>query len=126
MFDFLKRKNVFDSLKAHVITGNYRHLFYLQHRAFFDAIAEREIKRHLREGKTILYAPTWRDYEKSSSFFDAIHLMIETLPDHYNLIVKLHPNLLLLGCNGPSLLVGTQQQVLHHTLPHSPCLGEAL
>ncbi len=95
MIEFLKRKNVFDGLKAHVITGNYRRLFYLENRTFFDPIVEREIKRHLKAEKTLLYAPTWRDYEKSSSFFDAIHPLIEALPEHYNLIVKLHPNLLL-------------------------------
>ncbi len=43
----------------------------------------------------MLYAPTWQDYEKSSSFMDAIEPLIETLPTNHNLIVKLHPNLLL-------------------------------
>ena len=40
---------------------------------------------------TILYAPTWQDMESSSSLFDVGLPIIDQLPDHYNLIVKLHP-----------------------------------
>ncbi len=92
MIDFLQSKHAYEQLKGHVLTGNYRHQFYLKHQAFYDALAEREIRLPEAE-KTILYAPTWRDYERSTSFFDATAPLIDQLPEKYNLIVKLHPNL---------------------------------
>lgn len=94
MLDFLKRKFVFDQLKGYVIAGNFRYQFYLDHRLFYDPIAEKEISRRLPKAeKTLLYAPTWQDYEHSSSFFDAAIPLIEKLPESHNLIIKLHPNL---------------------------------
>lgn len=42
MIEFMRRKEVFDQLKGHVVTGNYRYQFYLDNRAFYDAIAERD------------------------------------------------------------------------------------
>jgi teichoic acid glycerol-phosphate primase len=96
MIDFLKRKFVFDQLKGYAILGNFRHQFYLQHRTFYDALAEKEISRRLPKAKkTLLYAPTWQDYERSTSFFDAASPLIEKLPEEHNLIIKLHPNLYL-------------------------------
>jgi teichoic acid glycerol-phosphate primase len=94
MIDFLKRKFVFDSLKKYVITGNFRYQFYLDHRSFYDPIAEKKISQRLPKAeKTFLYSPTWQDYEHSSSFFDAAAPLIEKLPENDNLIIKLHPNL---------------------------------
>jgi teichoic acid glycerol-phosphate primase len=94
MIDFLKRKFVFDQLKGHVMTGNFRYQFYLDQRPFYDSIAQQEIARRLPKAeKTLLYAPTWQDYERSSSYYDATAPMIEKLPENHNLIVKLHPNL---------------------------------
>lgn len=94
MIDFLQRKAVFDQLKGHVITGNYRYQFYLDHQSFYDEHAEKQIARRLPKAeKNLLYAPTWQDYERSSSFFDAIAPLADTLPEQHNLIIKLHPNL---------------------------------
>ena len=96
MIEFLKRKGVFDQLKGHAIVGHYRRQFYNAHKPFYDALAEQEIFRRLPAAKrTLFYAPTWQDYEKSSSFFNAMPPLAETLPAEHNLIVKLHPNLLL-------------------------------
>ncbi|MBS0651100.1 MAG: CDP-glycerol glycerophosphotransferase family protein [Verrucomicrobia bacterium] len=96
MIDFLKRKNVLDQLKSRVVTGNFRHAYYLQNKQFFDALADKEVFRRLPQSeKTILYAPTWKDNEKSTSFFDAATPLIEGLPENWNLIIKLHPNLIL-------------------------------
>lgn len=95
MIDFLQRKNVFNQLKKHVITGNYRFAYYLHNQPFYDNLAEREVFRRLPQSeKVLLYAPTWKDSERSSSFFDAAPSMIDNLPDNWNLIVKLHPNLI--------------------------------
>ncbi len=94
MIDFLKRKGVFNQLKASVITGNFRLQFYLKNKAFYDNLVAREILRKLPSAeKTLLYAPTWQDYEKSSSFYDATIPLIEHLPENWNLIIKPHPNL---------------------------------
>ncbi len=96
MIDFLTRKGAFDQLKGYVTTGNFRYQFYLEHRTFYDQIAEREIASKLPKAeKNLLYAPTWQDYEKSTSFFDATDPLIKKLPTEHNLIIKLHPNLML-------------------------------
>ena len=44
--------------------------------------------------KIVLYAPTWKDCENSSSFEGAISHLVENLPESWGLIVKLHPHLL--------------------------------
>ena len=95
MIDFLKRKSVFDQLKQHVIVGNYRYEFYLAHKDFYDSLVRADIVRKLsKAARTILYAPTWQDYERSGSFFDAIAPLAQNIPSDINLLVKLHPNLL--------------------------------
>ena len=94
MTDFLKRKFVFDQLKGYVLTHNFRYQFYLKHRSFYDSIAAEKILNRLPKAEKIfLYAPTWQDYERSSSFSDATTPFIKNLPENYNLIIKLHPNL---------------------------------
>lgn len=95
MIDFLKKKNVFDQLQAHCIVGNYRYAFYLQHQHFYDQLAKERVLAHLPPAKrTILYAPTWQDYECSGSFFDALPHLVEHVPPDVRLLVKLHPNTL--------------------------------
>ncbi len=90
MIDFLKQKNVFNHLRAHVVLGNYRYTYYRRNKPFYDQIVQREIPF---KKTPILYAPTWQDAEKSSSFFDACPLLIENLPKKYSLLIKVHPNL---------------------------------
>jgi len=96
MIDFFKEKGVFDNLKAHAIVDNYRYSYYLKHKTFYDELVKNKIGRQLPvRKKKILYAPTWDDVEKSSSFYDATASLIERLPESFNLIIKLHPNLRL-------------------------------
>lgn len=95
MIDFFIEKKVYDQLYAAIILGNYRWEFYSEHKAFYDPLAQKEIFSKLPQGeKTILYAPTWHDVEKSSSLNEAWSLLLEKLPDNWNLILKLHPNAL--------------------------------
>ena len=95
MIEFLQKKNVFEQLKTHIVSGNYRYEFYLQNKDFYDSIAKSTIQRRLPNvSRTILYAPTWQDYESSGSFFDAMPFLAEKIPSDVNLIIKLHPNLL--------------------------------
>ncbi|MBI3236594.1 MAG: hypothetical protein HYZ48_02670, partial [Chlamydiales bacterium] len=94
MCEYLQRKGSFDQLKGYVLTGNFRHTYYLENRPFYDSLVEREVLAKLPPSeKVVLYAPTWIDYERSSSFFDATVPLIENLPPQWNLIIKLHPNL---------------------------------
>jgi len=95
MIEFLQKKKVFDQLRSHVNIGNYRYEIYQRDKDFYDHLAERDISRRLPPAtRTILYAPTWQDYERSGSFFDAMPCLAENIPADSNLVIKLHPNLL--------------------------------
>ena len=96
MIDFLKGKGVLDKLKGYAEVGNYRLTYYHMHKAFYERrVIDKVAKKLPVRKKNILYAPTWNDFEHSSSFYDAISTLIERLPESYNLIIKLHPNLRL-------------------------------
>ena len=95
MIDFLQLKGSFSQLKKHIITGNYRKSYCLKHQEFYNQIVQDKILKKLPSAqKTVLYAPTWKDCENSSSFTKAIPFLVEALPDHWNLIIKPHPHLL--------------------------------
>jgi hypothetical protein len=94
MVDFLQQKEAFNQLKKVEHLGNYRKKFADLHREFYSQVIEKEIESHLNpEGRTLLFAPTWEDAERSSTFFLALPFLLEQLPEHFNLIVKPHPNL---------------------------------
>ncbi len=94
MIDLLKHYNVLKDLNAYAIVGNYRYRYYKKNRAFYERVVSEEVWSYFKEQKsTILYAPTWRDQEESSTFFDVVTHLIEQLPEKYNLLVKLHPNI---------------------------------
>jgi len=94
MITFLKEKKVFNKIQSYLEIGNYRLKYYQMFKSFFNKIIQKEIKIKLPANKaTILYAPTWNDAEKSSSFNKYLEILLKTLPFKYNLIVKLHPNL---------------------------------
>lgn len=94
MIDQLKHHNVFQDLSYHVLTGNYRYTYFKQHQTFYNNIIENEVlNKFAKKQPIILYAPTWLDLEESTTFFDAYSYILGNLPDHYNLIVKLHPRL---------------------------------
>lgn len=90
MIDFFNRYKL---MKPYVTIGNFRYQFYMQHKGWYDAYVTKKIL--LEQKKTILYAPTWQDYEKSSSFFSAIDILMKQKPDQYTLLIKPHPNLKL-------------------------------
>jgi CDP-glycerol glycerophosphotransferase (TagB/SpsB family) len=93
MIDFFIEKKVYSQLDAAITVGNYRYDFYKQHKSFYDTVATKEIFSLFPKGnKTVLYAPTWQDAENSSSLNLAWPLLLKTLPDNWNLLLKLHPN----------------------------------
>ncbi len=96
MHDVLISCGVTDRVKTIIETGNFRWEDYQNHRNFYDEIARNKITRRLPQAaRTLLFAPTWKDGENSTSFLDAYQPLIEHLPADTNLIVKLHPNLLI-------------------------------
>ncbi len=92
MEERLKQADILPTLKGYVKTGNYRLSFYQKYASFYDGLVEKEVFSHFKKRQTtLLYAPTWHDLESSSSLFEVGKLLLNSLPDHYNLIVKLHP-----------------------------------
>ena len=92
MEERLGKMAILPQLDAYVHTSNYRFPFYLENEDFYDEHVENEIFSQFKTKQpTLLYAPTWEDMENSSSLFDVGFPIIDQLPDHYNLIVKLHP-----------------------------------
>lgn len=72
--------------------GAFRKTYYASHKPFYDALIQKELSSLPKENPSFLYAPTWKDYEDSSSFEEAFPHLLKKLPDSLNLIVKLHPN----------------------------------
>jgi len=94
MKDMLAHRGVLQTLQGTATTGNYRYHYYMKHKPFYDSLIQKEVFSKFKKNQTtILYAPTWKDPENSTSFFEVSELLLKQLPDHYNLIVKLHPNL---------------------------------
>lgn len=94
MLDMLREEGVDKDLKQYVLTGNYRYTYYKQHREFYKELIHQEVfSRFAKKQPTILYAPTWLDLERSTTFFSQSDAILGQLPDDYNMIVKLHPRL---------------------------------
>lgn len=75
-----------------IVMGNCRLAYYEKYKILLDQLVETTVFKHFsKKQPTILYAPTWNDYEHATSFFDHWHKCIENIPDNYNLIIKLHP-----------------------------------
>lgn len=101
MLDMLKSLEIEQNLNAAVRTGNYRFQFYKKHKTFYDKIADEEVfGKFAKKQPTILYAPTCNDQDNNTSFMDS-DAIIGKLPDSYNLIIKIHPE--LEETNGPAL-----------------------
>ena len=92
MIEMLKELQIWPQIKAHIRVGNYRFAYYSLHKQFYDDLAEKEIFSGLSRTKpTLLYAPTWKDADGATSFFDQMPNLLQELPSDWNLIVKVHP-----------------------------------
>lgn len=89
MDDLLKKKKI---KKPKFSLGNYRFAYYQKHLKFYQDLLEKELSSLPRDNPCFLYAPTWQDYENSSSFDSAFPYLLNNLPDSVNLLIKLHPN----------------------------------
>lgn len=88
MLDMLKELKI--PIRKYAILGNYRLAFYRKYQSFYDLAARKEVPLD-RSKKTVLYAPTWKDGDGSTSFFTYAPKLINDLPQDWNLIIKLHP-----------------------------------
>jgi teichoic acid glycerol-phosphate primase len=82
-----------DFLRPHVKgrmvrVGQFRYEYYQKTRSFYNALPLAFSKKQ----RTILYAPTWEDAEKNSSFWTTFPILAKRLPESINLLVKPHPN----------------------------------
>lgn len=91
MIDFIQESLGSSLIPPYIQLGNYRFDYYQKHQEFYSSIVQ---KLQLPKKRTLLYAPTWKDPENSSSFFDITSHLIEQLPNDYFLIIKPHINLL--------------------------------
>lgn len=92
LIEMLQELNIWPSIKNYAIIGNYRLKFYRKYQTFYDDLVEREIFSKLNpKNRTLLYAPTWKDQDQSTSFFRFAPSVISQLPKDWNLIIKLHP-----------------------------------
>jgi hypothetical protein len=99
-----------------LFVGNYRYAYFRQHRTFYHALIEKEILAHFQvQQKIILYAPTWHDKENGTSFFSFCSELVETIPLHFNLIIKLHP---LLEEHHPAQTLHCMEKYAHHPQVH--------
>lgn len=90
LIQMLKDLAIWPSISNHAMTGNYRLLFYQKYQSFYDALIEKEVPLNKKK-RTLLYAPTWRDADIATSFFNYGSQVISQLPSDWNLILKLHP-----------------------------------
>lgn len=89
--EMLKKLRIWP-LKRYAITGNYRRLFYQKHKSFYDDLAEREVfSRFKKKQRLLLYAPTWNDSDRSTSFFNHLRWILSEIPTDWNLLIKVHP-----------------------------------
>ncbi len=81
------------SEKTFIQVGNFRYEYFLKHKKFYQTILAKNILSKLPPNLPIfLYAPTWEG-EDLSSYPNAFYSLLDKLPDHFSLIVKLHPNI---------------------------------
>lgn len=91
MHAFIRQKGV----RAKCLkVGNYRYRYFLENKRFYENILQKEKLFFPCGKKTILYAPTWKDYENSSSLETFLDPLLQS-PKDINLIIKPHPNLFL-------------------------------
>ncbi len=89
MLDFIEDKGVLHQIQHVHQIGNYRLAYYQKQKEFYKRLLKRPFDN---DRKTILYAPTWEDFEDSGTLFGLGLQAIEQLLPTCNLLVKLHPN----------------------------------
>lgn len=73
---------------AQASIGNFRQKFYHFHHSFY----ERLLHERFGASRFILYAPTWEDSEENGTFWEAFPRLLDAIPPHLYLFIKVHPN----------------------------------
>ncbi|MCP5492267.1 MAG: CDP-glycerol glycerophosphotransferase family protein [Chlamydiales bacterium] len=116
MRDFFREKNIFPNLRETISVGNYRHSYYTNVKPLYMGIFDSKIQSQFSEKKPlILYAPTWNDEFQSHSILEIAPDLIENLPNNYNLLIKIHPNV--------SIQQSLQIERMIDTYQHRPNIG---
>jgi hypothetical protein len=90
LIEMLKKLAIWPHISRYAVVGNYRLPYYRKHRSFYESLVEKEVPLD-KAKKTLLYAPTWKDADGATSFFQYGKRLIDELPSGWNLIVKVHP-----------------------------------
>ena len=91
MIDCIQEKNgELPHLKIKYV-GNFRKEYAERHALFYQALLQKKFPLPQKK-RILLYAPTWKDAEDNSSFWQAFPILADTLPEDYALLVKPHPN----------------------------------
>lgn len=94
MREMLMDLQIWDKIEKSAVVGNFRRRYYETHRERLLKLADGELFSRLHRGKrTLLYAPTWSDLEQSGTFFEYGEHLLKRLPSDWNLLIKVHPNL---------------------------------
>ncbi|PCI77661.1 hypothetical protein COB21_02785 [Candidatus Aerophobetes bacterium] len=92
MLNVLKSK--LDSLEEKKLfsLGNYRKDYFEKHAPFYKRLLTKTFSLQKTPKHTLLYAPTWKDSENSSSLENVLTQLVHSLPKTLHLIIKLHPH----------------------------------
>ena len=94
MKEMLIDLSLWESIPKSIVVGNFRRLYYQKNRERLLKVAKDEIFSKLNPAnRTLLYAPTWNDEMQSGTFFEFGEQLFKELPSHWNLIIKLHPDI---------------------------------
>ena len=89
MEGFLKEKGLYKMLKCPLRVGNLRKAYYEKHKSFYKKLLEETLPK-LKHPRTLLYAPTWIDWEGNSSL-NSIFSILDSHKEKWNILIKLHP-----------------------------------
>ena len=87
---FLEKHHLLTPCQNYFIIGNFRLAYY----QIMKKTAQKMMLNLLqlpKKTKTILYAPTWNDFETKTTFLDTWSDLLKELPREYTLIIKIHP-----------------------------------
>lgn len=92
MKEMLTDLGLFDSIDQIEEMGNFRWEYYQLHKKRLLDLADSEVLSKFSDSRPLLlYAPTWKDDDASTSFFDYCEHLIKELPPSWNLLIKIHP-----------------------------------
>ena len=73
-------------------TGHFRYHHYQKNKKLYDQIFFQTRPSIDTNRPSLLYAPTWKDYDRLTSLHDNIFPCLLALSKYYNVMIKLHPN----------------------------------